>query len=313
MSGIVNYFSSLPGAISLGLIWAIMAVAVYITYKILNVADLTVDGSFATGGIVAAVLITNGVNFGLALLIAFLAGLACGLITGLLHTFLGIPAILAGILTQMALWSINLKISGGKSNVSISAMSYKLLFSQMNVPDTLWKIGIIVVVIVGLLYLFFGTELGASIRATGDNQYMARAQGINTKFNIVLGLMISNGLVALSGALLAQYQGFADINMGKGAIVIGLCAVVIGTAIVSKISPNFLVRLTGVVIGSIIYYFVYQTVVFLKFDTNLLKMLAAVVVIVFLGVPYLRKTYGDKIKKFFDNRKIAKEGGANHD
>lgn len=304
----IEYLSSLPGAVALGLIWTIMAIGVYITYKILNVADLTVDGSFATGGIVAAVLITNGVNFMLALLIAFVAGLLCGLLTGLLHTVLGIPAILAGILTQMALWSINLKISGGRSNISVSARRFSLLFSQINILDSLWKLGIIIVLVVVLLYIFFGTELGASIRATGNNQDMARAQGINTKFNIVLGLMISNGLVALSGAMLAQYQGFADINMGKGAIVIGLCAVVIGTAIVKKISPNFLVRLLGVMIGSLIYYIVYQTVVFLGLETDLLKMLAAVVVALFLGIPYLRKTYGDKIKKHFKNKKIASGG-----
>ena len=304
----IEYLSSLPGAIALGLIWTVMAIGVYVTYKILNVADLTVDGSFATGGIVAAVLITNGVNFIVALLVAFAAGLVCGLITGLLHTIFGIPAILAGILTQMALWSINLKISGGRSNISVSARRFSLLFSQINVPDSLWKLGIIIVLVVVLLYIFFGTELGASIRATGNNQDMARAQGINTKFNIVLGLMISNGLVALSGALFAQYQGFADINMGKGAIVIGLCAVVIGTAIVKKISPNFLVRLVGVMIGSLIYYIVYQTVVFLGLDTDLLKMLAAVVVALFLGIPYIRKTYGDRIKKHFKNKKIANGG-----
>ena len=304
----LNYFSSLPGALALGLIWAIMAIGVYITYKILNVADLTVDGSFATGGIVAAVLITNGVHFALALLIAFGVGLLCGLLTGLLHTTIGIPAILAGILTQMALWSVNLKVTGGRSNISISARSYTLIFSQINIPDSLWKLGIIVVLLVVILYIFFGTELGASIRATGNNQDMARAQGINTKFNIVLGLMISNGLVALSGALLAQYQGFADINMGKGAIVIGLCAVVIGTAIVSKISPNFLVRLLGVTLGGLIYYIVYQTVVFLGIDTDLLKMFAAVVVVLFLGIPYIKNTYGEKIKKHYKNKKIANGG-----
>ena len=302
----LNYLSSLPGAMTLGLIWAIMALGVYITYKILDIADLTVDGSFVTGGFVAAVLIVSGVNFFLALLIAFIAGALCGLITGLLHTLLGIPAILAGILTQMALWSVNLLIGSSRSNIAISSTSFSLLFSQSNVSDALWKIGIIVVIFIVLMYVFFGTELGASIRATGNNQDMSRAQGINTKFNIVLGLMISNGLVALSGALLAQYQGFADINMGKGAIVIGLCAVVIGTAIVSKISQNFLVRLLGVAIGGLIYYIVFQTVVFIGVDTNLLKMLAAIIVIIFLGVPYIRRKYGDKIKKHFINRKIAK-------
>ena len=304
----INYLNSLPGALSLGLIWTIMAIGVYITFKVLNVADLTVDGSFATGGIVAAVLITNGVHFMAAILIAFLVGLLCGLLTGLLHTFFGIPAILAGILTQMALWSINLKISKGRSNISISARSYNLLFTSLNIPDALWKIGIIVVIIIVLLYFFFGTELGASIRATGNNQDMARAQGINTKFNIILGLMISNGLVALAGALLAQYQGFADINMGKGAIVIGLCAVVVGTAIVSKISSNFLVRLVGVMIGGLIYYIIYQTVVFIGLDTDLLKMLAAVVVVIFLGVPYLKKKYGKKITKHIEDKKIISGG-----
>lgn len=308
-----QYFASLPNALALGLIWAILALGVYITYKILNVADLTVDGSFVTGGIVAAVLIFNGMHFALALLTATIAGAICGLITGLLHTLLGIPAILSGILTQMALWSINLIISKSKSLITITKItnsSISTIFSQNAVYDALWKAGLIVAVLVALLYLFFGTQLGASIRATGNNQDMARAQGINTKFNIVLGLMISNALVALSGALLAQYQGFADINMGKGAIVIGLCAVVIGTAIMSKISQNFLVRLLGCAVGGLIYYIIFQTVVFLGLDTNLLKMLAAVIVIIFLGVPYLQHTYGMRIKKHYQNKKIVKGGDA---
>ena len=301
----LDYLSSLPGAITLGLIWAIMALGVYITYKVLNVADLTVDGSFVTGGIVAAVLITGGMNFFLALIIATLAGAICGLITGLLHTFLGIPAILAGILTQMALWSINLLISNGRSNISIASFSYKVLFSQVAVYDALWKIALIVAFFMVALYMFFGTELGASIRATGDNQDMSRAQGINTKLNIVIGLMISNALVALAGALLAQYQGYADINMGKGAIVIGLCAVVVGTAITTKISSNFLVRLLGCAVGGFIYYIIFQTVVFIGLDTNLLKALAAVIVIVFLGVPYLRNKYHGRIKKHYTNKHLA--------
>ena len=301
----LDYLSSLPGAITLGLIWSIMALGVYITYKVLNVADLTVDGSFVTGGIVAAVLITNGMNFFLALLIAIIAGAICGLITGLLHTFLGIPAILAGILTQMALWSVNLLISGGRSNISIASFSFKVLFSQVAVYDALWKIALIVAFFMIALYMFFGTELGASIRATGNNQDMSRAQGINTKLNIVIGLMISNALVALAGALLAQYQGYADINMGRGAIVIGLCAVVVGTAITTKISPNFLVRLLGCAVGGLIYYIIFQTVVFIGLDTNLLKALAAVIVIVFLGVPYLKDKYGNRIKKHYTNKHLA--------
>ena len=301
----LEYLSSIPGALALGIIWGIMAIGVYITYKVLDIPDLTVDGSFAVGGIVSAVIITNGGHFMLALLAGFGAGLICGLITGLLHTLLGIPPILAGILTQLALWSINLKISSGKSNISISVRHFSVLLSQINIGDALWKLALILVIVTVLLYLFFGTQLGASIRATGNNPDMSRAQGINTKFNIVLGLMISNALVALAGSLLAQYQGFADINMGRGAIVIGLCAVVIGTAIVKKITPNFLVRLLGVCLGGLIYYFIYQTVVFIGLDTDLLKMLAAVIVAVFLGIPYLNKKYGSKIKKHFKNKKIA--------
>ena len=287
----LNYLASLPGAVVLGIIWGIMALGVFISYKVLDIPDLTVDGSFATGGAVCAVIIASGGSFWLGILIGFLAGVLCGLVTGLLHTFLGIPPILAGILTQLSLWSINLKIMSSHSNTSISARSFTVLFSQLNIPDALWKIALIVAIIVLAFYVFFGTELGASIRATGNNLRMAKAQGINTKFDIVLGLMLSNGIVALSGALLAQYQGFADINMGRGAIVIGLCAVVIGGAITSHISPNFLIRMSGVVVGAIIYYFVYQTVVFLGFDTDLLKMLAAVVVAIFIGGPYLFKKY----------------------
>jgi len=285
------YLASLPGAVVLGIIWGIMALGVFISYKVLDIPDLTVDGSFATGGAVCAIIIVNEGGFWLGILAGFLAGLICGLVTGLLHTFLGIPAILAGILTQLALWSINLKIMFDHSNTSVSARSFTVLFSALNIPDALWKIALIVIVIVILFYIFFGTELGASIRATGNNPRMSRAQGINTKFNIVLGLILSNGIVALSGALLTQYQGFADINMGRGAIVIGLCAVVIGGAITSKISPNFLIRMSGVIVGAIIYHFVYQTVVFLGFDTNLLKMLAAVVVAIFIGGPYIFNKY----------------------
>ena len=303
----LEYLASLPSAISLGIIWGLMAIGVYITYKVLDIPDLTVDGSIATGGVTAAVVIANGGSFILAILLAFVAGLLAGLVTGLLHTLLGIPPILAGILTQLALWSINLKITSGKSNIAVSARSFTVIFSQLNVYDALWKLGLIILIVTGLLYLFFGTQLGASIRATGNNQNMSRAQGINTKFNIVLGLMISNAIVAVSGALLAQYQGFADINMGRGAIVIGLCAVVVGGAVTNWISPNFFVRLIGVAFGGIIYYIVYQTVVFMGLDTDLLKMLAAVVVAVFLGIPYLKRVYGPKINKKIKNWKSSKE------
>lgn len=302
----IEYLSSIPSSIVLGLIWGLMALGVYITYKILDIPDLTVDGSFATGGIVAIVLINSGMHCLLALLIAFIAGLVCGLITGLLHTLLGIPAILAGILTQMSLWSINLLINSNTSNIRIADESAALILSK-DVVGGIWKMAIVIVVIIGLLYLFFGTELGASIRATGNNAKMSRAQGINTKLNIVLGLAISNGLVALSGALLAQNQTYADINMGRGAIVIGLCAVVIGTLIFSKIAKNFAVRLASVIVGAVIYYIIFQTVLFLGLDPNLLKVLAAVIVAVFLGIPYIKRTYWGRIKKRIDNHKLMKE------
>lgn len=298
-----NWFSSLPGAIAQGLIWGIMAIGVYITYRILDIADLTVDGSICTGAAVCTVLIMRNINPWLALLCAFLVA---GSITGALHIGLGIPAILAGILTQMALWSVNLKILG-KANQAIPARSYTVLLSQMDIPAALLLLGIATAAVIGMLYLFFGTELGCGIRATGCNPAMSRAQGINTGVNKVIGLALSNGLVALSGGLLCQYQGYADINMGRGAVVIGLAAVVIGEAVVRHISPNFAVRLTGVAIGAVIYYLVYQTVIFLGFDADLLKMFSAVVVALFLGIPYLQKT----VREACHMSKAAK-GGNNH-
>lgn len=301
-----NWFSSLPGAIAQGLIWGIMAIGVYITYRILDIADLTVDGSICTGAAVCTVLIMRNINPWLALLCAFLVGLVAGSITGALHIGLGIPAILAGILTQMALWSVNLKILG-KANQAIPARSYTVLLSQMDIPAALLLLGIATAAVIGILYLFFGTELGCGIRATGCNPAMSRAQGINTGVNKVIGLALSNGLVALSGGLLCQYQGYADINMGRGAVVIGLAAVVIGEAVVRHISPNFAVRLTGVAIGAVIYYLVYQTVIFLGFDADLLKMFSAVVVALFLGIPYLQKI----VREACHTSKAAKRGN-NH-
>ncbi len=286
----MELLSAFPGAIAQGLIWGIMAIGVYITFKILDIADLTVDGSICTGAAVCTVLVTKGVNVYLALLAAVAAGLLAGLLTGLMHTVLGIPAILSGILTQLILWSANLKIMG-KANISLSARSYKVLLTQMNINSSIAVLAVIGIILIALLYWFFGTELGCSVRATGCNLNMSRAQGINTNVNIVLGLMLSNGIVALSGALLAQYQGFADINMGKGAIVIGLAAVIIGEAVFSKIARNFAVRLFAVIVGGIIYYIVYQVIIFLGIDTDLLKMLSALVVAVFLGVPYVKKHY----------------------
>ncbi len=289
---------ALPGSVSQGLIWGIMAIGVYVTYRILDVADLTVDGSFATGGAVAVVLILNGCNLWLAMLAAFIAGLVAGAITGLLHTFMGIPPILSGILTQLSLYSINLKIMG-KANQSINVNKTDLLISLRWVKEFAFHnpiitVGVVLLVMVAILYWFFGTEMGCSIRATGINQNMSRAQGINTSFNKVLGIMLSNGLVAFSGAFLAQYQGFADIKMGQGAIVIGLAAVIIGEALFGKIFKNFALRLFAVALGSIIYYIVIQAVITLGFDANLLKLLSASIVAIFLAIPYWKRQYAAK-------------------
>ena len=293
---IMALISALPGAAAQGLIWGIMAIGVYITFRTLDIADLTVDGTMCTGGAVCIMMMMNGHNVWVAMLAAFIAGMLAGLATGFFHTFMGIPAILSGILTQLALWSVNLKIMG-KSNQALNVDKYNLLVSLRyikGVPifkNTIVIVAIMIVVLIAILYWFFGTELGCSIRATGCNSNMARAQGINTNFNKVLGLMISNGLVALSSALLAQYQGFADINMGRGAIVIGLAAVIIGEAIFGRIFRNFALTLLSVGFGAVIYYLVLQVVIWLGVDTDLLKMFSAIVVAIFLAIPYWKRRY----------------------
>ncbi|MCI6378603.1 MAG: ABC transporter permease [Clostridiales bacterium] len=293
----ISFLNALPGAVSQGLVWGIMSIGVYITYKLLDIADLTVDGSFCTGGAVGVMLIVNGYNIWLSLLAAIAVGMLAGFATGLLHTACGIPAILSGILTQLGLWSVNLAIMGMKANQSLNVNKYSLLVSLRYLQDVtkgtrpFWQhpifvVGVFTLVIVAILYWFFGTELGSSLRATGSNPNMARAQGINTNYNKVLGLMLSNGLVALSGALLAQYQSFADINMGRGAIVIGLAAVIIGEVVFGKLFRNFGLKLLAVSLGSIIYYAVIQAVVSLSgINSNYLKLLSAVIVALFLAVP----------------------------
>ena len=305
MDFLTSLLNSMPGAAAQGLIWGIMAIGVYLTYRILDVADLTVDGSLGTGGAVCVVLVLNGVPVGAALVAATLAGMLAGLVTGLFHTACGIPAILAGILTQLALYSVNLRImgtgtGGGTANLPISVDKYGLLVSARYVRALALNNPIIVLLIfcailIGVLYWFFGTELGCALRATGANQHMARAQGINTNVAIVLGLMISNGLVALAGGLLAQYQGFSDINMGRGAIVIGLAAVIIGEVVFGKIFRNFALKLTASVIGAIIYYIVMNFVLRMGLSTDDLKLLTALVVAVFLTIPYWKGKYFTKV------------------
>ena len=295
---------SLPGACAQGLIWGLLALGVYITYKLLDFADLTVDGSMATGGAVAVMLIRAGMTPWLALIFAFLAGMAAGFITGMLHTALGIPGILASILTQISLYSINLNILGS-SNQAVSVDKYSLVVSLRYISDsTASKIRMFTtcilfcVVLVAILYWYFGTEQGHAIRATGCNRQMARAQGINTDFHTVLALMISNGLVGLSGGLYAQYQGAADVNMGRGAIVIGLAAVIIGDVLFGKMCAGkkiaFAYTLLSVIAGAILYYLVLSVVLWLKFPSDDLKLFSAIVVAIFLSIPYLKAKHSRK-------------------
>lgn len=286
----VNLLNALPGACAQGLIWGIMAIGVFITYKVLDVADLTVDGSMTTGAATCIMLMLAGWNIWLAMLGALIAGLLAGLITGLLHTFMGIPALLAGILTQLSLYSINLRIMG-KANQAISVDKYPLLVSLRHIPQAIIVVSIFTLIIIAVLYWFFGTALGCSIRATGANPNMSRAQGINTDRNKVFGLMLSNGLVALSGALLGQYQGFSDVKMGTGAIVIGLAAVIIGDVVFSRIFRNFALKLLSVVFGAVIYYIVIQVVLWLGLNADFLKLLSAIVVAFFLAIPYWKGKY----------------------
>lgn len=290
------FLYALPGAVAEGLIWGLMAIGVYISYKILDIADLTVDGSLCTGACICAVLISLGVPPWLCIPIAFIAGALSGVVTGLLHTGLGIPAILSGILTQLMLYSVNLTILGGKSLISIDPRANNLLLHMSNNPLAILSAGLFVTFTIICLWLFFYTEVGLTIKSTGDNPHMSRAQGINVNFNKVLGLAIANGVVAMAGALLAQYKGFASINDGRGAIVIALAAIFIGLSVSLKIKPNFVVSLIGVVGGGIVYYIVYNFVILMGLKTDYLKMLSAVIVALFLGVPYVKTKYFSKQK-----------------
>jgi len=301
-----SFLNALPGAVAQGLIWGVMAIGVYITYKLLDVADLSVDGSFCTGGAVCVMMVTAGYSLWFSMLVASIAGLLAGLATGFFHTVCGIPAILSGILTQLGLWSVNLAIMGMKANVSLNVNNFDLLVSLRYLQEVqkgdrpffqhpVVVVALLTVALIALLYWFFGTELGASIRATGANGNMARAQGINTGFNKVLGLALSNALVALSGALLCQYNGFAEINMGRGAIVIGLAAIIIGDVLFDKLFRNFALKLAAVSIGAIIYYVVIQFVISVfKMNTNYMKLISALIVAVFLAVPYWKEQYFHK-------------------
>ena len=308
----VTFFNALPSNVAQGMVWGVMALGLYITFRLLDFADLTVDGSIATGGAVTVVLTVNGWNIWAALLVATAAGILAGLCTGLLHTRLGIPPILAGILTQIALYSINLHILGG-SNKALSVDKYNLILSSRNITGAIIAAGLFCAILIAILYWYFGTEQGAAIRATGCNPAMSKAQGINNDNMKLIALALSNGLVAMAGGLLSQFQGFADVNMGRGAIVIGLAAVIIGEVLCEAIlgkRANFATRLIFVVVGAIIYYIVIGLVIWLKMDPNDLKLFTAIIVAIFLAVPYLRaqrknsfKTAGKRSAAALKNQK----------
>lgn len=288
---VATLLNAMPGAVAQGMIWGIMAIGLYITYKVLNFSDLTVDGTMATGGAVCIMLMIAGVNVWVALLCAVIAGMLAGLVTGLFHTAMGIPGILSSILTQLSLYSINLVIMGGKANQAVNIRKYDLIVSsryvrELSLQNPIFITMIIVVVLIAVLYWFFGREVGAALRSTGANEAMSRAQGLNTNLYKILGLMISNGIVALASAMYSHYQGFVDVNMGRGAIVIGLAAIIISNVIFGKIFTNFAAKLFAVVIGAVLYYVVIQVVLWLGLDTNLLKLLSALVVAMFLALPY---------------------------
>ena len=297
------FINAMPGAVTQGIIWGIMAIGVYLTFKILDVADLSVDGSFATGGAVLVSMVTAGQNLYLAMFCAFLAGCAAGLATGIFHTKFGIPAILAGILTQLGLYSINLRIQSDMANLPLPYMKFQYPITLRSINQSLVICSVIAVALIAILYWFFGTERGHSLRVTGSNLDMARANGINTDNNKILGIILSNGIVAFSGGMLAQYQGFCDVNMGRGAIVIGLAAVIIGEVIFGKIFHNFALRLLATIFGGVVYYIVITLVLNLGMKANDLKLFTAIVVGLFLGIPYWkgqltqkfsRKTYSEK-------------------
>ncbi|MBP3222490.1 MAG: ABC transporter permease [Actinomycetaceae bacterium] len=283
---LISFMNALPGALAQGIIWGIMAIGVYLTFRLLDIPDLTVDGSFTTGGAVAVMSIINGTDPWVSLIYAFIAGCIAGFVTGVLHTKFGIPAILAGILTQLALFSINLRILGDKSNQGLNMRKYNLVVVLNDIQYTLIVASLFALVLIALLYWFFGTELGSSIRATGTNEAMAKANGINTNRNKIIGLALSNGIVALSGALYSQFNGNADVNSGRGAIVIGLAAVIIGEVLFSHFFNNFSLRLLGSVIGGMLYYTAITFVLALGLRTNDLKLFSAIVVALFLGAPY---------------------------
>ena len=316
---LLNLLSRMPAAVAQGLIWGLMALGVFVTFRLLDIADLTVDGSFATGGAVTVMLLLAGWPAWAALLAAILAGVLTGLCTGWLHTKLGIPAILAGILTQFSLYSINLRIMAGKANQTASIKKFGmfwdaesggrgLLVSSLHITQAIAVGAVLAALVIGLFYWYFGTEQGSALRATGSNPAMSRAQGIHIETMKVIGLGLSNGMVALAGGLMTQYQGTADVNMGRGAIVIGLAAIIIGEVLcdaIFKKGCNFAVRLAFVVLGGVIYYAVMVIILWLRLDPNDLKLFTAIIVAIFLAVPHLQ---AQAKSSFSHAKKMSQQG-----
>ncbi len=286
MSGLL---ASMLGAVSQGLIWSLMVLGVYITFKLLDIADMTTDGAFALGGCVCATLMLKGCDPTVALICGAAAGGVAGAVTGVLHTFFGIPAILAGILTQISLWSINLRIMSDKSNQSINKINSDITFwvDKLGISQSQASmiVGIIVVLLaVAALYWFFGTELGAALRATGNNEAMIRALGVDTNKSKLMGLVIANALVGLSGALICQSTKYADVGMGTGAIVIGLAAIVIGEVLFGR-AQNFGLKLLAAVAGCVIYFLIRAIVLRMGMKANDMKLLSALIVGAALCIP----------------------------
>ena len=298
---IITLITALPGAVAQGLIWGIMAIGVYITFRILDIADLTVDGTMCTGGAVCIMMMLSGHNVWISMLAATLAGMLAGLVTGIFHTFMGIPAILAGILTQLSLYSVNLKIMG-KANQAINVDKYNLLVSLRHIKNaslsknTIFIVAVMCILLIAILYWFFGTEIGSAMRATGNNEDMIRALGVNTKVTKLLALMLSNGLVGLSGALICQYQKYGDVNMGTGAIVIGLAAIVIGEVLMGRLR-SFYSKLTSAVVGSMIYFLIRAWVLQMGMNPNDMKLLSAIIVALALCAPVVMDKY--RLKKSY--------------
>ena len=292
---ILTLITALPGAVAQGLIWGIMAIGVYITFRILDIADLTVDGTMCTGGAVCIMMMLSGHNVWISMLAATLAGMLAGLATGIFHTFMGIPAILAGILTQLSLYSVNLKIMG-KANQAINVDKYNLLVSLRHIKNaslsknTIFIVAVMCILLIAILYWFFGTEIGSAMRATGNNEDMVRALGVNTKMTKLLALTLSNGLVGLSGALVCQSQKYGDINLGTGAIVIGLASIVIGEVLMGRLT-SFYWRLTSVVVGSVTYFVIRALVLRMGLDANDMKLLSAIIVALALSFPVVLSKY----------------------